>query len=374
MSDEQVAQYINQFEQGLPTGLHGLLARRDGATLLAEALKKTFTPAAVAAPSNEQQAWERLGQFYTSLGRYHEALGIYAALYDHMCVSQQPKGVRSSKGMPLIWMSDCFHNIGYSLIGRRYMMLTLIEDAIKERGVITPDTTGTYFRLVWGGGLSDTELKRYAKAAYQYHLKNKKKSLYPEHVLQKLDQSWITEIPSQKEVGVYATNARYINHLISQLGKDAGESLELLAEYLLSCMPGCRTTRRRRSSSTDYDVICSMEGFDVDFRSELGRYFVCECKDLKKNRVDITMMAKFCRILDSTKARFGIIFTTHGISGENKTKDAEREQLKVYQDRGMVIVVVNRDDIEQVAKGANFISILRDKYERVRLDLRRTVD
>ena len=233
-------------------------------------------------------------------------------------------------------------------------------------------TVSPELAVVWGGGLSDAELKRYAKAAYDYHQAHEKEAHYPERVLQQLDQNWLTEIPSPNEVGVYAVNSVYVRHLISGLGDGSGKTMELLADYLLSCMPGCRTTRRKRSGSTDYDVVCSMEGFDVDFRSELGRYFVCECKDLKKNRVDITMMAKFCRVLDSTKARFGIIFTTQGMSGEGKTKDAEREQLKVFQDRGMVIVVVNRNDIEQVADGANFISMLRTQYEIVRLDLRGT--
>ena len=227
-------------------------------------------------------------------------------------------------------------------------MLTLVEDAIEHNGSISPEITGTYFRLVWGGGLSDAELKRYAKDIYAYSQSHGKEACYPERVLQHLDQKWLTEIPSPNEVGVYVANATYIRHLMAGLGDGTGKKLEMLADYVLSCMPGCRTTRRHRSGSTDYDVVCSMEGMDVDFRSELGRYFVCECKDLMKNRVNMTMMAKFCRVLDSTKARFGIIFTTQGISGEGKTKDAEREQLKVFQDRGMVIVVVNRNDIEQI--------------------------
>jgi hypothetical protein len=80
-------------------------------------------------------------------------------------------------------------------------------------------------------------------------------------------------------------------------------------------------------------------------------------------------MAKFCRILDSVKSRFGILFSKKGISGRGKTKNAEREQLKVFQDRGMVIVVIDQDDLEHVARGDNFINLLREKYQRVRLDL-----
>ena len=114
-----------------------------------------------------------------------------------------------------------------------------------------------------------------------------------------------------------------------------------------------------------------MEGFEVDFRSELGRYFVCECTDWD-SPADFTLLAKFCRVLDSVKSRFGILFSKQGISGEGKNRDAGLEQLKVFQDRGMVIVVIDQSDLEQVANGANFISLLRTKYENVRLNLTRT--
>jgi hypothetical protein len=100
-----------------------------------------------------------------------------------------------------------------------------------------------------------------------------------------------------------------------------------------------------------------MEGFDVDFRSELGRYFVCECKDWDKP-ADFTTMAKFCRMLDSTKARFGILFSREGISGAGKSTNAERGQLKVFQDRGIVIVVIDFADLKAAASGASLIRLL----------------
>ena len=112
-----------------------------------------------------------------------------------------------------------------------------------------------------------------------------------------------------------------------------------------------------------------MDGFELDFRSEFGRYFVCECKDWE-SPADFTTMAKFCRVLDSIKARFGILFSRSGISGAGTARFAEREQLKVYQDRGVVIVVLNLSDLQAVAKGVNLITLLRRQYETVRLDLR----
>jgi hypothetical protein len=111
-----------------------------------------------------------------------------------------------------------------------------------------------------------------------------------------------------------------------------------------------------------------VEGLELDFRSELRRYFVCECKDWK-TKADFSTRAKFCRVLDSVKSRFVILFSARGISGEGKNRDAELEQLKVFQDREIVIVVVDQKDLERVADGANFISLLRRKYERVRLNL-----
>ena len=125
---------------------------------------------------------------------------------------------------------------------------------------------------------------------------------------------------------------------------------------------------RQRTPSTDYDIVCSMDGFEIDFRSELGRYFICECKDWDKP-ADFSAMAKFARVVESTKLRFGILFSKMGISGENQTKNAEREQLKVFHDHGTIIAVIDIKDLEKVANGRNFIDLLRTKYERVCLDL-----
>jgi hypothetical protein len=222
---------------------------------------------------------------------------------------------------------------------------------------------------VWGYGLPDGQLKTYAKQFYELSKQYPHDALFPEALLQRIDDEWLTEIASAREAALYLANARYANYLLAKLGDGTGEALELAAEYLMSCMPGCRTSRRGRSGSTDYDIVCAMEGFEVDFRSELGRYFVCECKDWK-SPADFTVMAKFCRVLDSIKSRFGILFSKSGISGTDKTLNAEREQLKIFQDRGIVIIVVDLEDLKKVAAGQNLIALLRRKYEIVRLDLK----
>ena len=89
-------------------------------------------------------------------------------------------------------------------------------------------------------------------------------------------------------------------------------------------------------------------------------------------KADFTAIAKFARVLESAKARSGIIFSRQGISGEARAVDAERELLKLFQDRGIAILVVSLTDLDQVATGRNFIEMLRSKYDAVRLDLQPT--
>ena len=59
-------------------------------------------------------------------------------------------------------MSDCYARLGFVVHAKRYLMLTLVEDALRERGVNTPKTSGVYFQLVWRQRLADQELRRYA--------------------------------------------------------------------------------------------------------------------------------------------------------------------------------------------------------------------
>ena len=358
-----------EIREKVPQELQRHLTERDGAAILGRKLPQFYRPEQIARPSVEQRVWELIGLFYFNQPkRYFEALGIFLALYQHMLDAQEKSGERVHKGMPLLWAGECFALVEHAVLRKRYLMMALCEDAITGKGVVAPESTGVYFRLVWRLGMADAALKRYAEECNRLATQDANAAQYPKWVLQNLDQDWMTEFPSPIEANVYVANTFYVKSLLSKLGISEGLALEQLAEYVMLCMPGCRTSRRKRSMSTDYDIVCSMEGFDVDFRSELGRYFVCECKDWNKP-ADFTAMAKFCRVLDSVKSKFGIVFSRAGISGVGDARYAEREQLKVFQDRGMVIVVIDEEDLRKVASGTNFVNILRKKYELVRLDL-----
>ena len=366
----EVNTLLAEIEQKVPRELQQHLNAREGAAILCQKLPQLFKPDQIVHLSTEQRAWELIGLYYFNQDkpRNFEALSIFLTLYRHMLEGQEKLGQRVHKGMPLLWAGECYALSNYAALRKRYLMLALCEDAIRERGTVSPESTGVYFRLVWRLGMADAALKKYAEECYRLATENPEEGKFPEWILQNIDQDWVTELPSPVEANVYVANTFYMERLLSKLGSSDGAALERLAEYIMLCMPGCRTLRRRKSMSTDYDVVCSMEGFDVDFRSEFGSYFVCECKDWSKP-ADFSAMAKFCRVLDSVKSKFGVLFSRNGVSGAGDSRYAEREQLKVFQDRGMVIVVVDENDLRNVAQGANFVNILRKKYERVRLDL-----
>jgi hypothetical protein len=359
----------------LPANIYELLDKRDSTATLIKRLPEVWSPSDVAPPPNSgdqktvpARLWELVGLRLLYLGRPFEALTVFNLLYQHMLRAQIQNNRRIHKGMPLLWISECFQKLGFVLHAKRYLMLTLVEDALTSPGKVNPDDTGSYFRLVWRYGLLGDEFDRYVDEVKQLAIRHPRESHFPEWLLQEIDQKWMIEFPSLRESAYYFISEGYATHLINQLGEPSGKVLERLANYLLSTIPGFRATTRRKSRTTDYDVVCTVEGNEIDFRAEIGRYFVCECKDLG-NSVDFSIIAKFCRVLDSTKCKFGILFSTKGISGSGKGTYAEREQMKIYQDRGLVIVTVDRDDFNAIAEGSNFVTILRERYERVRLDL-----
>ncbi len=354
-------------EQKLPNKYWHLFNEREGATKFLEILPQIFVADEIATDELAQTCWERIGNFYKNLTMLYQALSLYDSLYRQLLIAQDISGNRLRKGTPLVWMNDCYTSMNYPVLAKRCIMLALCENAVHENGRVPPES-GTYWRLIYRHGLPDSEIKRYGKKVYELWENNQESGIFPEWLMQQLDKKWMVELPSPIEAGIYTVNIKYIQHLIQMLGDKQGKVLETIADYVLSCMPGCRTSRRKRSRSSEYDIVCALEGVGVDFRTEFGRYFVCECKDWKK-AVDFSATAKFCRVLDSIRAKFGILFSPKGISGSSGSKYAENERRKIFHERSIVLVVVDLEDLKKLSEGESFISLLRKKYEQVRLDI-----
>ena len=366
------AELFNKIDSNIWKSFISYLFQRDGGYKLAEALKRAFQPEQIVAPGSDsrQFVWEQLGWFFMTNSRHHEAISIYIGLYNHMALYQIKNSCYTHKGMPLVYISDCFERLGYRTHALRYIMYALCEDAAGFHGDVRSEDSGVYFRAVWIYGISDSLVREYTTKAYELHRTLGESGHFPERLLAELDTEyrWMLDFPSEREYNRYWANPHYIEYLLAQLGKSEGHSLERLGHYLLSMIPGCRTYRRVPTPSTDHDIVGSFEGPVLDFRSDLGRYFVCECKDWE-NKADFTTFAKLCRVLDSVKSSFGILFSKNGISGQYTERYAGREQIKVFSDRNIIIIVIDETDIRRVVGGESFLAILRSRYEAVRLDI-----
>src|SRR6516225_2524629 len=69
--------------------------------------------------------------------------------------------------MPLCWVGECFSKLGFPVHAKRYLTLTLCEDALRECGIVSPNITGAYFRLIWEQGLPNEEFRRYARQLFE---------------------------------------------------------------------------------------------------------------------------------------------------------------------------------------------------------------
>jgi hypothetical protein len=330
MAAQNLRRFLTELKTLVSDEMLGLLKDRDSAVKLIESLPRGLD-------RKSQRAWELAGLDLIRQRRFYEAIAVLERWYQNLLEAQEHNDTRYHKGTPLVWIRDCYMNLDYIALAKRFIMLTLVEDAIAGDGHVDPAGTGVYLRVVWYHGMADSEVRRYANEMAAFAHSDAKAARYPERVLQTLDNLWMSEFPAASESLLYPVNRRYVTSVLAQTGDRSGANLELLAEYLLAAMPGCRTYRRKRSYSTDYDIVCSLDGVEQDFRSELGRYFVCECKDWSEP-ADFAAFAKFARVLDSTKSRFGILFSREGVTGERNTRHASREQLKLFQDRGIVIV------------------------------------
>ena len=123
-------------------------AMRRAHTLVMLLLDNRLDPHRIASDVETHRTWELAGLYFMNSGRLYESLALFWGLYRQMLAAQRI-GARLHKGMPLVWMSDCYGQLGFPIYTKRYLMLTLVEDALREHGSVSPETTGTYFRLVW---------------------------------------------------------------------------------------------------------------------------------------------------------------------------------------------------------------------------------
>ena len=347
--------------------------RQDAGFLVADALRSDGWDPAQAVPHEQANQWNFLAQRLIRLRRLAEAAAVYDAMYARMLSFQGATSQRIHKGVPLVFLSDIHAALGHPATSARRLMLTLVEDALRDGPVVKPEA-GVFPRLVNLYGVAPSTANAYAAAAHNFGSAHAEPSRFPERVLQECERqlrhSGLTPAPSDAEAGLYAPSLEYLAWLHSRLGDGTGGRLEDLAAHVLAAVPGTLVTVGVQTRSPEIDVLCAVLGTPPDFRAETGKYFLVECKDWNRP-ASFTVVAKFARVLEAAQCRLGVLFSGQGVTDRTRggERDAANELRRLFHQRGIVIAVLDDVDVNALAEGANLPQILRQRYEALRFEI-----
>lgn len=149
--------------------------------------------------------------------------------------------------------------------------------------------------------------------------------------------------------------------------KEKKESLEELAAYLFSsCEDLFKVVERNKLTTTaEIDAVVAQN----TFIREWGEYFIIECKNWKKP-VGAPVISRITGNLQKYKCRIGILFSKEGVTGENYhyAKGEIREQFLL---NNLIILVFDKEDLEKIAQGENFLDLLEKKYRDLKFSAKK---
>lgn len=323
--------------------------------------------------TEERRLWQDAGLYYLYCERPYDAIAVFSRLYERLCEEQTRQADWLAKGMPLVWISECHKALGNLGLSTRYLLLTAVSDAVRDKGGLNPNS-GVYFRARWHRGWTDEDLQAFYRDCVQAFDARDPLCAFPEHILSRVKIPFTLPYARPAELDIYEVNRMYAGKLLARidekLGKPDGKDLEELAGYLLGSIPGFEVRSDVRTDDAQYDALIRNRGPKYDFRADLGYYALVECKDWSKP-VGVPEVSQFINKLVLQDCRGGILFSSQGITGEGKNKDAELQLLKAHYRAGKIIMVMDKGDFLQATKGGNLVLLLQRKYEGMRFDIER---
>ncbi len=354
--------------RALPRELQDLLSRHEAASLCTEWLKKKHPLESLRDTAGEAVFhWDMIGMAFAALGRFYEAISVHNELYHLMCKAQDKHGW-IHKGLPLVRLRDSHRSLGHPWHEERYLLLTLVEDAIRDKGQIVPEQGGIYHRFRWEDGRADSEFREISESCWDQFSQNSNLREFPEEIIGRLGYNLVKRAAAQNETDLYEINEVYASCLYEKAAKGDWKALETLAAYELSCIPGFQVEVQRRTLASVFDAFIRLRGNYVDFRRELGAYMLGECKDWTKS-VGPDVIAYLAQNLLFNECTAGVLFSWNGITGTDEMKFAALTVLRAYHHSGRIILVLDKDDFRKASNGEPLQEILRTKYEQVRFDL-----
>jgi hypothetical protein len=144
--DAQLATILPQ-RDSLPKALDRLAVITTDDMFVEEAFERT-------------RLWQDSGLYYAHTTRFNEAIQLFSTLHEKLCFLRVKKNEWLPCGMPLVWMSDYYRNLRCPHLAFKYLVLSAISDAIRDRGIVNADA-GFYWRARWVDGLSDKQITNF---------------------------------------------------------------------------------------------------------------------------------------------------------------------------------------------------------------------
>lgn len=159
--------------------------------------------------------------------------------------------------------------------------------------------------------------------------------------------------------------------------KERGEKLEDIVTYLLHISGDLfNVVRNIRTETNEVDQVIKLTPKGkvlkkIGVINDNYKTFLGECKNYEK-KVSVTYVGKFYSLLLTTGTKLGIMFSYNGVTGSG-WKDSKGLIKKIYmskekEDEKICIIDFSYDDFYSILEGNNFLQIIDDKLDTLKLD------
>ena len=273
------------------------------------------------------------------------------------------------KGLPLFRLWGFHRDLNQGWQHRRYALMTLIEDALRdeENGKFTP--VGSAYTLAqFEFGLTREQLDEFAVKVKGIVEGIEDKYYWTEIILEKLlkQDVWTASFQlesSNSHHSVPIGSPTLVANLLNQSLRDPykwkeGESLEIFASMAFGSIPGA-VCRRDYKGMFQLDVLVDLVGSEP-LSKRFGQSLVVECKDWSKP-ADIGVVAKLVATLNLAGCRTGVVLSNQGITGDSAIQAGTRVAIASFLKLGVNILILDKHDVAQIENGRPVTEVLVQK-------------
>lgn len=145
------------------------------------------------------------------------------------------------------------------------------------------------------------------------------------------------------------------------------KTLENLSEYVFNSTTIFEIVDAdRRTNTAEIDRIASIKAIPATFVQEWGSYLIIECKNWEIP-VGSKEISRLGDNIDKAGCKVGVLFSKKGVTGRsNNDRDAVREIRSQYERYRRIIIVFSEKDLNEIAEGKNFLTMMEKKYRDLR--------